>query len=108
LVAAKLDQTGAMWERYNVVDPQGPTPGRYAPQRGFGWTNGVFAAMLIRIVLRDRPADTAQPDGLGDAEVASYLPTSWPGTEIYVHLPSYPWPTGTRRTILTPPVSRSS
>jgi hypothetical protein len=88
LVAAKFDQTSVIFERYNVVDPDGPTPGRYPPQRGFGWTNGVFAALLARIVLGIRPTHphaTAPP------------PADWVNSEIAVHLPRYPWPIGTKR-----------
>jgi alpha,alpha-trehalase len=89
LVAAKLDQTGAIFERYNVVDPDGPTPGRYPPQRGFGWTNGVFAALLVRIVLSIRPA---HPRG------AASLPVEWNSRDVAVYLPRYQWPMGTNRT----------
>jgi Trehalase len=85
-VAHRFDQTGLLLERYNVVDPGGPTPGRYRPQVGFGWTNGVFAALLARVVL-----------GIGTdpPPAASALPPSWRQQEIRVFLPSYPWPTGT-------------
>jgi alpha,alpha-trehalase len=85
LVAHRFDQTGLLLERYNVVDPDGPTPGRYRPQAGFGWTNGVFAALLTRVVL-----------GIGaDPSAANWLPPSWRGARIHAFLPSYPWPTGT-------------
>ncbi len=102
LVAAKLDQTGALLERYNVVDSDGPTPGRYPPQQGFGWTNGVFAALLTRVVLGIHPAGTKHSPGIDDAEIASALPASWQGKEIRINLPRYPWPAGTRRTITVP------
>jgi alpha,alpha-trehalase len=97
LVAARLDQAGVLLERYNVVDPDGPAPGRYPPQPGFGWTNGVFAALLTRVVLDINPASTGRPGGAGGAEIASALPASWRGQEIRVNLPRYPWPAGTRR-----------
>lgn len=86
LVARRFDQTGLLLERYNVVDPDGPTPGRYRPQAGFGWTNGIFAALLTRVVL-----------GIGADPLpsASSLPPLWRGARIQVFLPSYPWPTGT-------------
>jgi alpha,alpha-trehalase len=86
LVAHRFEQTGMLLERYNVVDPDGPTPGRYRPQAGFGWTNGVFAALLTRVVL-----------GVGaDPPVsANWLPPSWRGARMQAFLPSYPWPTGT-------------
>lgn len=100
LVAARLDETGAMLERYNVVDPDGPTPGRYPVQHGFGWTNGVFAALLTRVVLGVGAEDAGPPGESADTAVASSLP--WRGEQIRVHLPSYPWPDGTRRTIVVP------
>jgi hypothetical protein len=86
LVVHRFEQTGLLLERYNVVDPDGPTPGRYRPQAGFGWTNGVFAALLTRVVL-----------GVGaDPPVSeNWLPPSWRGARIQASLPSYPWPTGT-------------
>lgn len=86
LVAHRFDQSGLLLERYNVVDPDGPTPGRYRPQAGFGWTNGVFAALLTRVVL-----------GIGADPLSSanWLPPSWRQEEVRVFLPSYPWPTGT-------------
>ncbi len=107
LVAAKFEQTGALLERYNVVDPDGQTPGRYPVQRGFGWTNGAFAALLTRVVLGIRPPDLEPSDGPGARDIASSLPTSWRGKEIPVHLPRYPWPTGTLRTIVATAAPRT-
>jgi alpha,alpha-trehalase len=49
-VAAVHAETGRFLERYNVVDPDGPTPGRYRPLRGFGWTNSVFLQLVARIL----------------------------------------------------------
>jgi alpha,alpha-trehalase len=106
LAAAKLDETGSLLERYNVVHPDGPTPGRYPPQEGFGWTNGVFAALLTRVVLGIQPTGTGSPAGMDGAELASALPASWRGQEIRVNLPRYPWPAGTRRTITVPAAGR--
>lgn len=87
MVAAVRETTGGLLERYNVVDPSGPTPGRYPVQHGFGWTNGVFAALLARVVL-----------GAGSEGAA--LPPEWCGRTIRVDLPDYPWPGGTRRTFV--------
>jgi alpha,alpha-trehalase len=49
-VAATHAATGHFLERYNVVDADGPTPGRYRPQPGFGWTNAVFLMLVARIL----------------------------------------------------------
>jgi alpha,alpha-trehalase len=96
LVAAKLEQTGAIFERYNVVDADGPTPGRYPPQRGFGWTSGVFAALIVRIVLGVCPPNMPAVDA-GDRAVVTPPPAKWHDREIRIHIPRYPWPTGTER-----------
>ena len=51
-IATKWMQTNVNWfqkhgeflEKYNVVNPdKPPLSGVYPSQRGFGWTNGVFA-----------------------------------------------------------------
>ncbi|MGE5131681.1 MAG: trehalase family glycosidase [Gemmatimonadota bacterium] len=89
-------------ERYNVADPEGPTPGRYPPQRGFGWTNGVFAALLTRVVLGIQPAGTGHQAPAGGAGIAPPLPASWRGRQIRVSLPRYWWPAGTRQDITVP------
>jgi Trehalase len=86
LVADGFDRTGLLLERYNVVDPDGVTPGRYRPQAGFGWTNGVFAALLTRVVL----GVGAEPPGS-----RRWLPPPWRQARIRALLPSYPWPAGT-------------
>lgn len=48
-----FNRTGAMMEKYNVLDPlaigQG---GEYAPQQGFGWTNGVLKAIQRQLERR--------------------------------------------------------
>jgi alpha,alpha-trehalase len=86
LVARRFQETGAFYERYNVVDMDGPTPGRYRPQPGFGWTNGVFAALLIRIVLGIDPNESTPP---------AALPRAWQDQQVQAFLPRYPWPHGT-------------
>ena len=60
-------ETGEFLERYNVVDPTGPTPGRYRPQPGFAWTNAVFIALLVRVIFG------RQPDG----QQTGPLPEDW-------------------------------
>lgn len=45
--------TGEFYERHNVADAEGPTPGRYRPQPGFAWTNSVFLLLLTRILFDD-------------------------------------------------------
>jgi hypothetical protein len=81
LVAGKLHQFGVIFERYNVVDPDGPTPGRYPPQRGFGWTNGVFAALLTRVVLGLYAGGPEPTGGRNDHDVAP-LTRRWRRTPI--------------------------
>ncbi len=57
LVAAQLDQAGVLLKRYNVVDPDGPTPGRYPPQpeRG-GCSRDKFPAGPRCMAYADVPA----------------------------------------------------
>lgn len=64
-VAAVRAETGWFLERYNVVDPDGPTPGRYRPPRGFGWTNSVFLTLTARILFDS------------DGRPSPALPSSW-------------------------------
>ncbi|MCA9478222.1 MAG: hypothetical protein KC535_03695 [Nanoarchaeota archaeon] len=40
-----FEETGAFWEKYDVVDLAIGKSGRYPTQKGFGWTNGVFVAL---------------------------------------------------------------
>ncbi len=89
LIAHKFVETGVIREKYNVVDPDARLPGRYGPQRGFGWTNGVFVALLIRVIF-----------GL-DYELLEttprwnpILPLDWRGKNCELYLPSYPWSKG--------------
>ena len=69
-VADVYAATGEFLERYNVVDAEGPTPGRYRPQPGFGWTNSVFLLLVTRILFdpEGRPA-SALPSGWKDARL---------------------------------------
>ncbi|MFX1497355.1 MAG: trehalase family glycosidase [Promethearchaeota archaeon] len=85
LLANKYDETKVLREKYNVVDPNGPLPGRYGPQRGFGWTNGVFAAILVRIVfgleyeiIPNNPIWTP------------LIPKEWLNHEISISISNYP------------------
>ncbi|MBE2183721.1 MAG: alpha,alpha-trehalase [Anaerolineae bacterium] len=42
ICAAEFEQTGALWEKYNVVEPHQKTEeGLYGQVEGFGWTNSV-------------------------------------------------------------------
>ncbi len=66
-VAEVYAETGEFLERYNVVDPAGPTPGRYRPQPGFAWTNAVFIALIVRVIFG------RQPDG----QQSGSLPERW-------------------------------
>ncbi len=94
LVAAELNQTGAIRERHNVVDRDVPVPGRYPPQRGFAWTNGVYAALLVRIIFGI--------EGGWDGQVGAprpSFPSQWNHRRIEIELPNYPWPDGSRLAI---------
>ncbi|MBI1280972.1 MAG: alpha,alpha-trehalase [Anaerolineaceae bacterium] len=47
---AVFNQTGAMWEKYNVVQIGGKEEGGlYGSVRGFGWSNGVFMNFFRRL-----------------------------------------------------------
>jgi alpha,alpha-trehalase len=51
-VAAVYARTGALWEKYNVVDLDAKAAvdeGVYGQVRGFGWTNGVFVDFARRL-----------------------------------------------------------
>jgi alpha,alpha-trehalase len=89
LVSNEFGQTGAIRERHNVVDPSVPPPGRYPPQRGFAWTNGVFAALLARIIFGIGAARNN-----AETESRPSFPREWAGEETQIYLPSYPWPEG--------------
>jgi alpha,alpha-trehalase len=41
-----FEQTGELWEKYDVVNGQIGLRGRYPTQPGFGWTNSVFLRLL--------------------------------------------------------------
>ncbi len=87
LVAREFVQTGVIRERHNVVDRSAPVPGRYPPQRGFAWTNGVYAALLARVVFGiELPGNLTEP--------RSSFPPEWDGDQAEIYLPYYPWPEG--------------
>ena len=79
LVAAVHDGSGFFLERYNVVAAGDPVPGRYGTQSGFGWTNGVFVALLARSLFG---VDASEPAR------RPLLPDEWAGAKIV--LPAYP------------------
>ena len=89
LIADEFTRTGAIRERHNVVDPKVPLPGRYPPQRGFAWTNGVFAALLVRIIFGIEAAKQN-----AEIEVYPRFPPEWVGKETEIYLPRFPWPEG--------------
>ena len=49
LCARKLEETGSMWEKYNVVEDANPEGGLYGAVTGFGWTNAVFVDFARRL-----------------------------------------------------------
>ena len=89
LIAREFAQTGAIRERHNVVHPSVPLPGRSPPQPGFAWTNGVFAALLARIIF----GIVAASNG-AETKARPSFPPEWAGAEVGICLPSYPWPDG--------------
>jgi alpha,alpha-trehalase len=57
LGAATFAATGAMWEKYNVVQASERSEGGlYGKVTGFGWTNGVFVDFARRLALPEAPA----------------------------------------------------
>lgn len=89
LITNQFQRTGVIRERHNVVNPLETVPGRYPPQRGFAWTNGIFVALLVRGIFGIEP-----DSDLEESDVHLGFPTAWIGKEIQIHLPSYPWPDG--------------
>ncbi|HDN79927.1 MAG TPA: hypothetical protein ENG33_05625 [Chloroflexi bacterium] len=53
LCASEYQETGFMWEKYNVVEGNhnAVSSPHYPTQRGFGWTNGVFSALLGKVLI---------------------------------------------------------
>ena len=89
LISDEFTRSGAIRERHNVVDPNVPPPGRYPPQRGFGWTNSVFVVLLVRVIYG------VEILGIGDqAQLRPCFPQEWVGKKIELTLPNYPWPDG--------------
>jgi neutral trehalase len=89
LVSREFTETGTIRERHNVVDPKIRPPGRYPPQRGFAWTNGVFAALLVRIIFGVEATGDTEEDDPGPI-----FPGEWAGERVQIYLPTYPWPEG--------------
>jgi alpha,alpha-trehalase len=77
-VADVYAETGQFLERYNVVDPAGPTPGRYRPQPGFAWTNAVFLAIIVRVLFDHHHDEPGAP------------PDAWAQTA-KLERPDFPW-----------------
>jgi alpha,alpha-trehalase len=50
LSAEMFAQTGKMWEKYNVVERNLAVVTSYPNQHGFGWTNGVYSALLGKVI----------------------------------------------------------
>jgi len=51
LGAETFAQTGKMWEKYNVVERNLVVATEYPNQHGFGWTNGVYSALLGKVIV---------------------------------------------------------
>ena len=89
LVAGRHAETGVFWERFDVVDPGRRPAGRYDPQTGFGWTNGVLASAVARVIF-GAEADWRTGDLIWDPQI----PPAWQGTFASISLPDYPYPGG--------------
>ena len=89
LNARKYVETGVLSERYNVVNPDGRLPGRYGPQRGFSWTNGIFAALLIRVIFGAEVGLVSRKPRWKPS-----FPDEWQGKESRLYLPNYPYSNG--------------
>ena len=61
-VAAFYARTGRLIEKYDVEERAAGGGGEYAVQDGFGWTNGVIAALMDRYRFDDKAAETRAPD----------------------------------------------
>lgn len=55
LQAEIFQQTGELWEKYDVANGSIGRPGRYPTQTGFSWTNGVFARLVSDVKRRGQP-----------------------------------------------------
>lgn len=86
LLADKYNNTKLLREKYNVVDPDQQLPGRYGPQRGFGWTNGVFAALLVKIIF-GMEYDIIPKNPIW----SSIIPEKWQNHEYSIALSNYPF-----------------
>lgn len=89
LISDEFVRSGAIRERHNVVDPSVPPPGRYPPQRGFGWTNSVFVALLVRVVFGVEILGNRD-----QVQLRPCFPQEWVGKKMELSLPNYPWPEG--------------
>ncbi|MFX1488260.1 MAG: trehalase family glycosidase [Promethearchaeota archaeon] len=95
LLANKYNDTRVLREKYNVVNPSERLPGRYGPQRGFGWTNGVFVAILVRIIFgMEYEVIPKTPIWL------PIIPKEWQNNEVYITLPNYPFKDNNNKSIL--------
>lgn len=90
-LASRFEETGILFERYNVVAPGVPAAGRYPVQEGFGWTNAVYASLLARVVF-----GTERDWRTGEKLWDPILPPEWAGQAASISLPGYPWPGGVR------------
>jgi alpha,alpha-trehalase len=50
LCTEQFMKTGKMYEKYNVVDFNINTTGRYPLQEGFGWTNAIYEKLAVEIL----------------------------------------------------------
>ncbi|MHA1268833.1 MAG: trehalase family glycosidase [Candidatus Helarchaeota archaeon] len=74
----------AIFEKYNVVEKSINVKATYKMHTGFGWTNGVFQALLTRIILGLEPS-------FQDSIIFSpRIPVSWKNKYFKIKLKNFP------------------
>ncbi|MHA1731938.1 MAG: trehalase family glycosidase [Promethearchaeota archaeon] len=84
LVARVFRDKGKVYEKYNVVDRDTRVRSMYPMHTGFGWTNGVFQALLARIVLGIEPLPG------NEFEFSPRVPRQWRGAPISAQFEDFP------------------
>jgi len=81
-------ETGKLWEKYNVVKRNLEAPARYPMQEGIAFNNGVFAALIGKVIIGlDYDIATRQ------IVLQPSIPEAWSGKDLSIAFSSYlvPW-----------------